>query len=246
MLQSHPAHMPKVIAHRGASGTRPENTLIALERAAQLGARAVEIDVTVSRDDVAVIVHDFTVDRCSDGHGPVALLSEAELRVLDAGSWFAPEFAGQHIPRLDEALEVIRDHELELNLELKPTLGLEENTAQAAAETLGRVWPKEAHILVSSMCPVTLDAFHDLMPQTSLALITDAIPDNWLSRLRKHHCSALHPNALFVTEQGVADLHEAGYRVHAFTVNEEDDARRLFDMGVDAIFTDYPERMLDL
>lgn len=244
MSEQHPAHMPRVIGHRGACGHAPENTLASIDAAARLGAQAVEFDATVDADAVARVQHDFNVDRCTDGNGPIVLKTASALDALDAGGWFAPEFAGQRVPRLDDALARVLEHGLKLNLELKPTLGWEEPTARAVAETLQRTWPEGAPLLVSSMSTLALDTFHALMPDVTLGLITYAVPEHWLERLEQHHCNALHCYHAFVTETLADEVHVSGHRLHVYTVNDAVQARALFAMGVDAVFTDFPDRIL--
>jgi len=243
MPYNHPAFMPKIIAHRGASGRAPENTLASLARAIELGAKAVEFDATVSRDGQALVMHDFNVDRCSDGEGPVVLKSFDDIAKLDAGSWFDPKFKGERIPLLRDALALVTSHDIALNLEIKPTLGWEEPTARAVAATLKEVWPQGARLLVSSMNPLALDVFHELMPDVTLGLIVYAIPENWKQRLNRHQCSSLHCYHAFVTPELTDAVHASGHRLHVYTVNDPGLAQTLFDMGVDAVFTDYPDRL---
>jgi len=246
MRESHPAHMPKVIGHRGAAGLAPENTLAAIAAAADLGVQAVEFDATVDADGVARVQHDFDVERCSDGSGPIVLKGADELAALDAGSWFAPAFKGERIPRLDAALALVRKRGLTLNLEIKPTLGWEEPTARAVAATLAGAWRDGAPLLVSSMSTLALDTFHALMPEVTLGLITYAVPEPWLQRLERHHCNALHCHHAFVTRELADAVHTSGHRLHVYTVNDAEQARALYAMGVDALFTDYPDRLLAL
>jgi len=243
MTNPHPAHMPKIIAHRGASGTAPENTLAAIARAAELGAEAVEFDATITADGVPIVMHDFNLERCSDGDGPVVLKNLNAVQKLDAGGWFAPEYAGERIPTLQQALDEVLSAGLYLNLELKPTLGWEEPTARAVARVVSETWPNEKPILVSSMSTLALDVFHDLMPGVALGLIVYAIPENWHQRLKQHHCHSLHCYQDFVTYDLVQDIHAADARVHVYTVNDTDKAKALFTMGVDAVFTDHPDRL---
>ena len=235
--------MPKVIGHRGACGVAPENTLASIDAAARLGVQAVEFDATVDADGIARVQHDFNVDRCSDGTGPIVLKSAAEVEALDAGGWFAPEFRNERIPRLDAALERALDHGMKLNLEIKPTLGWEEPTTRAVAATLERVWPSDVPLLVSSMSTLALDTFHGLMPDVTLGLITYAVPEQWGELLAQHHCKALHCYHAFVTPDLVEDIHRSGHRLHVYTVNNPIQAKALYFMGVDALFTDHPERI---
>lgn len=244
MPETHPAHMPKVIAHRGACGTAPENTLVSLARAAGLGAKAVEFDATVSLDGHALVQHDYNVDRCTDGHGPVVLKTLDEIATLDAGGWFAPEFKGERIPLLTDALKLVASRGMALNLELKPTLGWEEPTVRAIVTALKAAWPTDGRLLVSSMSTLALDVFHDEMPDVALGLITYAIPEHWNERLKRHHCLSLHCYHAFVTRALADAIHATGHRLHVYTVNDVEMAKSLFGMGADAIFTDFPERML--
>ncbi|MBL4613662.1 MAG: glycerophosphoryl diester phosphodiesterase [Magnetovibrio sp.] len=243
MRQDHPGHMPKIIGHRGACGHAPENTLVSIAHAAELGAQAVEFDATITQDGVAIVLHDYDVDRCSDGSGPVALKTFDEIKRLDAGSWFDKRFAGARIPTLHDALKLVADKGLRLNLELKPTLGWEEPTARIIAKVVQDVWPLDLPLLVSSMSPQALDTFHDRLPGVALGLITCAIPQNWHLRMRQHHCVALHCHHDFVTHDLVQEVHATGARLHVYTVNDDAKAKALFAMGVDAVFTDFPDRL---
>src|ERR1700681_951143 len=110
-----------IIGHRGASGHAPENTLAAFKRALAQGATFIETDLQLSRDSRFVAIHDDTVNRTTNGQGKVHDLSLAELRRLDAGSWFGSEFTGERIPTLEEILEFSKKHDVVFYLELKPS-----------------------------------------------------------------------------------------------------------------------------
>src|SRR5215510_13137940 len=109
------------IAHRGASGYAPENTFAAFRKAVAMGAGFIETDLQLSRDARFVAIHDATVSRTTNGHGAVHDLTLADLRRLDAGSWFGSEFAGERIPTLEEILEFSKKNDVVFYLELKPT-----------------------------------------------------------------------------------------------------------------------------
>lgn len=245
MSQSHPAYMPKIIGHRGACGHAPENTIASIDAAAKLGVGAIEFDATVDADGTARVHHDSDVERCTNGAGPIILMASKDVDGLDAGSWFDPQFKGEGIPRLDTALRRVMGHAMKLNLEIKPSLGWEEPTARAVADALEQVWTPDAPLLVSSMNTLALDTFHHLMPEITLGLITYAIPENWLQRMERHRCNALHCHHAFVTRQLVDEIHVSGHRLHVYTVNAPERAKQLYAMGVDAVFTDYPDRLHD-
>ncbi|HEY9080087.1 glycerophosphodiester phosphodiesterase family protein [Magnetovibrio sp.] len=245
MSDHRPGYLPKIIAHRGASKRAPENTLAAIAEAATLGARAVEFDVTISADGVPVLMHDETLNRCSDGQGPVILKTLAELQALDAGGWFDVRFAGERIPTLEQALELAADRGFSVNLELKPTLGWEAPTVSAICDTLKNVWRADMALVVSSFNPLALEQFAAEMPGVDLGYLCDAVPPDWRARLARFGCVNLHCYAPFVTPDLVRDVRAHGARLHVFTVNDPDQAKDLFAWGVDAVFTDCPDVMLE-
>ncbi len=128
---------PAVVAHRGGGALAPENTLAAFRTGARLGHRMVEFDAKLSRDDVSFLLHDDSVDRTSNGHGAAAALSYSELEQLDAGSWFAAEFAGEPMPTLEAVAHACRDLTLAVNVEIKPCP--ERERATGAARGAGRI-----------------------------------------------------------------------------------------------------------
>jgi len=246
MTHSLPVTIPKIFAHRGASGTAPENTLAAIRRAHDLGATAIEFDVTVSRDGIAMLQHDYDVERCSNGSGPIILKDLEEIRTLDAGSWFGPEYTGEQIPTLEDTLKLAHQFGLFLNMEIKPCMGWEEPTARAAARSLKQAWSDETPLLVSSMSELALQVFREQMPDVPRGLITHAIPENWQERLLRHECISLHFNHAYATRDNVKALHDAGYKAMCFTVNDPEIAQNLLDIGIDAIITNFPEKLLPL
>lgn len=245
MIPTHPiiAALPRVIAHRGASGSAPENTLAAIQRAAQLGARAVEIDVMLSADGRPVIIHDSDLARTTNTKGPVAGASLAEIQALDAGSWFAPEFAGERVPTLDDALDLIAARGMALNLEIKPTRGKAGETAEVAAQVLAQRWPDGMPLLVSSSSETALGAMRRALPDLPLGLISRAVPGDWRRRLEGLGCVSLHAAHERISPAAAGRIREAGFGLLAYTVNHAARAAALFQMGVNAIFTDHPERM---
>jgi len=245
MSERRPGYLPKIVAHRGASERAPENTLAAIAKAAELGARAVEFDVTVSADGVPVLMHDDVLNRCTDGSGPVILKTLDELQMLDAGSWFSPAFAGERIPTLEQALGLAADCDLMVNLELKPTLGWEGPTVQAVVETLQKFDRADMALLVSSFNGLALERFATQLPNVDLGWLTEAVPQDWRDHMTRYGSVCLHCYEPFVTAQLVRDVHADGYRLHVFTINDPAKARELFSWGVDAVFTDRPDVLME-
>jgi glycerophosphoryl diester phosphodiesterase len=220
-------------AHRGASADAPENTLVAFAAAEAAGADGIELDVHLSRDGVPVVIHDERVERTTDGHGAVAELRLAELRRLDAGSWFAPRFAGEPIPLLDEILDWADDR-LRLNIEIKD--------ARAGRALLDRLphYPR-ARVLVSSFNHRLLENLRRIEPRLPLGFLFEE--DGWHRVLRRTlACGAesLHPREDRVSRPLLAACKRQGLAVYPWTLDEPSRIRALRRLGIDGLFTNDP------
>jgi glycerophosphoryl diester phosphodiesterase len=233
---------PLIFAHRGASHDAPENTMAAFLLAAELGADGIEFDVQLARDGEVVVIHDFSLESTTDGHGRVANKALDELKRLDAGSWLGPESAGQRIPTLQEVVEGV-GHRLLLNIELKTT---SLRAKDLVAEVVRSV---EDHnlldrVVVSSFNHLVLWQVGRLNPAIQLGLLY--APDAPLSSRTawaRHlvRPDALHPHYSIVNDEYVRWARQHGYRIHTWTVNDPDDAQDLTRWGVDIIITDRPD-----
>ena len=229
------------IAHRGASAAAPANTLAAFEKAIELGADGIELDVHLSVDGVSVVIHDATVDATTNGSGRVAEMTLAQLKQLDAGSWFAPTFAGERIPTLEEVLEAV-GNQLLLNIELKSTTwGNElEQAVVAQVERHGL----DERVLFSSFNPLSLWWIKKIAPHIPVGLLyVPGLPlflyQVLLTALVPHE--ACHPGHTTVDAGYVAWARRNGYQVNVWTVDDPDEMRRLVDLGVDGIITNVPD-----
>ncbi len=229
-------------AHRGASGRSPENTLLAFRYAFELGADAIECDVQLCADGVPVIIHDATVDRTTNGTGEVSRLSLDALQRLDAG-------AGEHIPELQEVLDLCRAAGKLANLEIKAET-LEE--AYRIAEVVGEVLEQEhaqGMVLVSSFWLPALISFKNAHPQIRTATLHSGIRWRFLNMLtaaRAAGADAIHPHVALTSRRLVEAAHAAGLQVNVWTVDHPKTMARLASWGVDGIMTNYPERMRKL
>ena len=233
---------PLNFAHRGASHEAPENTIPAFLLAIELGADGIELDVQLSRDGEVVVIHDFVLETTTDGHGPVRDRTLAELKALDAGSWFDPLFVGQRIPTFQEVVEAVGPRLL-LNVELKTASLRDDGLAEAVVRTLeenqllGRV-------VVSSFNPLALQRVRNLNPWIPIGfLYGPGLPlllrRPWFRRLI--HPEALHPHHSMVDEKYVRWAREKGYRLHAWIVDEPGKMWQLMRQGVDLIITNRPD-----
>jgi glycerophosphoryl diester phosphodiesterase len=230
------------IAHRGASAAAPANTMAAFEKASELGADGIELDVLLSADGIPVVIHDDTVDATTDGSGPVAEMALAQLKQLDAGSHFDPAFAGERIPTLEEVLQAFGSRLL-LNIELKD-FGLSDKSLERA--TIGLVEQRNLsdRVFLSSFNPFSLRRAKRIAPHIAVGLLYS--PDlplplrrAWLAFLFPHE--ARHPAHTMVNAEYMAWARRRGYRVNTWSVNDPDEMRRLVGLGVNGIITDVPD-----
>jgi glycerophosphoryl diester phosphodiesterase len=237
--------LPRVIGHRGAAAVAPENTLASLRKAKQLGAKWVEFDVKLTRDGVPVLIHDDRLERTTNGAGRVADTSFAALRRLDAGSWFGPEFRGEPVPTLDEALALCAELGLGINVELKPCPGRAEETARIALERLLDLWPAgQPPPLVSSFARACLVVAQDIAPALPRGYLCRRVPRHWASEMAQLDCITLHASHLWLRGGRIAQLAAAGVPLLLYTVNDGARARDLLAMGATAVFADRVSEVL--
>lgn len=234
--------LPKIIGHRGAAGHAPENTLVSLRKAAELGANWVEFDVKLTRDGELVLFHDDTLDRTTDGAGTIAGHSLAELQALDAGGWYGKAFAGERIPTLGAALDTAAELGLGCNIEVKPSEGREDETARAVARALA-ARSTAPPLLMSSLWRSVLEILHDERAEIPRGFVVHEIPDDWRAVIERTECISLHAGEWNLDADKAAMVHAADVRLLAFTVNTKRQAEKLFAMGVDGVFSDFPDRI---
>ncbi len=232
------------MGHRGARGHAPENTLAGLRKAAELGVRWVEFDVKLTADGELILFHDNTLKRTTDGFGPVAEATLADIRALDAGRWFSPDFAGEAVPTLDEAMAFLAARGIGANVEIKASPDREAETGAAIARALSGKWMAgPVAPFVSSFSVESLIAAREAAPRIPRALLTRKFPRDWAAQLEQLGCAGFHVLDRRLNEARVGAIRSHGYRVLAFTVNDADRAATLLGWGVESIITDYPERM---
>ncbi len=236
--------MPSIIAHRGASGNAPENTLAAIQMAADHGAKWIEIDVNISRDGVPVLFHDDGLSRCSDGSGLVIEHNLAALKTLDAGSWFDSSFKHEKIATLEECLQLCNNLNLGINLEIKPCSGWELPTTNAIADLLNKQ-PTLPQIVISSFSHIAVKHAADKLPDITRSCLYLVAPPDWQALINEVGASNihLHANSLLNVEKTNAYKAE-GLGVYCYTVNTTEQASQLFEIGVDGVFTNYPKTLL--
>jgi glycerophosphoryl diester phosphodiesterase len=224
-----------VIAHRGASGYRPENTLSAFELAVAQRADMIETDLHRTADGAVVVTHDEDLSGLG-GAGPIELATLAEVRALDAGAGEAP-------PTLEEVLDRFGPH-VAWNLELKRGVGGEYPGLETAALEAVRSRGLLGEVLFSSFYDPVLARLRALAPEARIGLLLSRrAPARAIERARALGAEAIHPEVALAGPTLVADAHAAGFAVYVFTVDDPGEMRRLLALGVDGLFTNYPDRM---
>ncbi|MCX7968090.1 MAG: glycerophosphodiester phosphodiesterase family protein [Armatimonadetes bacterium] len=235
-----------LIAHRGFSGRYPENTLRSFSEALKLPVDAIELDVRRTKDGVLVVIHDETVDRTTNGKGKVRDLTWSEIQKLDAGSWKGSEFAGERIPKLEEALELVGGQKV-VFLEIKET-----DTTEQVVETLRRLnafsWVK-----IGSFQPQAIAMAKKLAPEISSSLIgsarvgaNDETFTAFVEEALRSGANSITVNYAGLTSERIRYCHQRCIFVGTWTVNDAEIAKRMIEMGVDAIASDFPDIVLTI
>ncbi len=234
---------PLWIAHRGAGKLAPENTLAAFRLGAAHGYRAFECDVKLAADEQAFLLHDATLERTSNGHGSAGSLGWAQLSRLDAGAWHGRAYAGEPLPTLEAIAAYVIANAFHLNIEIKPTPGLEARTGEVVAQRVRQLWAGQAvPPLLSSFQPQALAAARDAAPELPRALLLDTLWDGWFGMAQALDCVAVVTNHQLMDAALIAQLHGAGWRALCYTVNDAADAASLRALGIDGLITDAVDR----
>jgi len=230
---------PRIFAHRGGGSLAPENTLAALRLGQSLGYAAHEFDVKLAKDGVAILLHDPTLERTTNGKGRAADFTWDELRGLDAGGWHSEAFRGEPLPSLEEAARLLRSKGTLANVEIKPTPGFERETGERVAQLAARLWQGAAvPPLLSSFSFEALMAARSAAPQLPRAWLASRFAQGDWERMAALEAVAVHTNHTKLDVADIGRLHDGGYRVLAYTVNDGSVAESLFAAGIDGLFTD--------
>ncbi|TRO54740.1 hypothetical protein E2P64_08520 [Candidatus Bathyarchaeota archaeon] len=226
--------MVKVIAHRGCGEGPLENTLTAFQTAISWGVDCIECDIRSSRDGVAVIIHDLSLERFSNQHGIVTEYSLSELKKIKVGS-------RDRIPSLVEFLGLVKPHKnLDINLDVK-VMGLEAQIMQLIQE-YGLIH----RTLISSFIQPVLTAFRRLNDEIATALLYEYDLRNPTAVAKELGCTAINPSLHFVDSSLVLTTHQQGLKINPWVINEQEEMQRFIDLGVDGIITDFPDRLLKM
>lgn len=240
MFDSYPR--PFLLAHRGACAHAPENTMESFQLAFEQGADGIELDAKLSADGEVVVIHDGTVDRTTNGRGRVSQLTLAELRSLEAGSFFSEKYRGAKIPTLDEVFGAFGKRGI-INVELTNYYAGRDDLAEKVC-ALVRKHGLEARVIFSSFSAFSLKQAAAFLPRVPRGLLAFG---GWLGAWARSFgfmfgdYQALHPYLTDVDLRQVQRVHRLGRRIHVWTANTEEAVLRLKEWDVDGIFSDDPQ-----
>ncbi len=229
--------MTLCIGHRGAKGHAPENTLRSFEKAIELGADMVEVDVHLHPQELLVL-HDHRLERVPDGHGRVNDSELSYIRSLDAGD-------GQPIPTVREVIECVNGR-AQINFELKTGRGTSRLLADEILRQAQRGTIRVEDVLVSSFDHQELLVMRQLFPELRVGALYAGVPLDFAADAERLGAWSAHLHLEFAPDTFIADAHRRGLKVLVYTVNEPDDIARFLQRGVDGLFSDYPERVIAL
>ncbi|MFZ2004035.1 MAG: glycerophosphoryl diester phosphodiesterase [Stellaceae bacterium] len=236
-------NLPPVIGHRGAAAYAPENTLAGFRAAREFGCTWVEFDVRLTADSALVVCHDDALARTTGARGRISKLPLAAIRQLDAGSWFGPDFASEHLPTLAEVLALCHDIGLGANVEIKAERGRGAPTAATVAGCLEHLGKNLPPILISSFLVGAVEEAAMAMPEIPRGMLWRQLPRNWRNIAERLGCAAIHCGQADLTKAAAAEVCAAGYPLLAYTVNDAARAQELFAWGVASVFSDAPDIM---
>lgn len=236
---------PVIIAHRGASKQAPENTMTAFRKALELDAGGIETDVHLSADGYLVVTHDEQVDRTSNGKGLVKSKTLAELKSLDFGSWFSPEFSGERIPELDDLLQLVANWDGLLNIELKNGPVFYPGIEQAVAAAI-RKHKLTNRTIISSFNHYSLVEIRKIDPEIKTApLYMAGLYEPW-EYARRMGATAIHPLFYNIVPEVMKGCKLNNIMVNPFTVDQPEQIKAMAAAGVDGIITNVPDTALEI
>lgn len=232
---------PVVFAHRGASAYAPENTMAAFKKALEMGADGIELDVHLTLDEEVVVIHDHTINRTSNGSGWVKDMTIKELKCLDFGSWFGPEYKNERIPLLEEVLYLLSDRDIILNIEIKNAAFYYYEKLQQKVVDLLKKYNMINRVIISSFNHYSLVEIKEIAPEIKTApLYGESLFEPW-EYAKKIKAFAIHPLFYTLVPEIINQCKEHKIAVNPYTVDQPEFIKKLALYGVDGIITNVPD-----
>ncbi|MFA4994350.1 MAG: glycerophosphodiester phosphodiesterase family protein [Bdellovibrionales bacterium] len=237
---------PPIIAHRGAPLRAPENTIESFVCARDAGAKWIETDVTLTSDGIPVLMHDETLDRTTNGHGPIAEMTWEKIQQLDAGSWFSPAFAGTRVTSLTELMAFCTSSRMRLVLELKPSPGRTQATVMVTLIEACKLWPENAPPpMVGSFDVDALMISAQLRPDWPRGLFLEKWRDDWIETAFLTQASTVTMRDDMLTPERLPLIKNSPFPLLAYTINDKARMKELLKNGIKAVFSDNATGLLN-
>jgi glycerophosphoryl diester phosphodiesterase len=233
-----------VIAHRGAKGEAPENTLAAFRLGLEQGCDAIELDIHLSKDGEIIVIHDFTIDRTTNMKGVVNELTLLQLKQADAGCWFNSRFEGERIPTLEEVFDLVPP-EVMINVEIKDSYDrMLEPTLVELMKRKNRVH----NVVVSSFDHKSLMFLKLLLPEVKIGLLYEINPGSHVNLATGLGVPvfSLHPNFKRINREDIREALHKGIEVFPYTINDTSKMRQAIEYGASGIITDFPGKLREI
>ncbi len=239
-----PLNVTRAIFHRGGGKYAPENTLAAIRHTSQTSVQWVELDVRMTLDSELVLMHDATLNRTTSGQG---LLQEApltKLRTLDAGASFSPEFTGEPIPTLNEAIALMSELGIAANVEIKFLPGEDPKIGSKVAKLLAHNWPHTfPPPIISCFAPEPLEAARNIAPNLPRMLNFNVLPEDWRANVNRVDCHLVNINHQHLTREAAKEVCNNGINLFCFTINDQTRAQEVVSWGVKTMISDCPDQI---
>jgi glycerophosphoryl diester phosphodiesterase len=233
-----------VIAHRGSSGVTPENTMIAFKRSIEEGSNAIELDIHLSKDNEIIVCHDATVNRTTNGTGYIREMDLSELKQLDAGSWFAGQFAGETLPLLKEVFECVPNYTL-INIEIKNAY--EGHLLRPLLDLIMK-YDRTDSVVISSFDHKFLKLLKLQEPKIKIGVLISCNMVNVLKYIDSMEVEvySIHPDYKLVDKEDIQEAVKRGIQVFPYTIDSIKTLHAAIDSGVTGIMTNYPSRLKNI
>lgn len=227
-------------AHRGFSGEYPENTMLAFQKAIEVGIDGIELDVHFSKDGEIVVIHDEKIDRTCNGTGFVRDYTVEQLKSFDASAGFAGKYGTNEIPTLREYFELVKPVDgLITNIELKTGI-YEYPGIEKAVNDMITEFNLEDRIIISSFNHFSVMRFKAINPKIKCGFLEGGWIVDFGKYTKEHGIQCIHPLYLTLNEETVGEAKSNGIEINTWTVNEESDVKRLYELGIDSVIGNYP------
>ena len=240
----------KNIAHRGFSGKYPENTLIAFKKAIELEADMIELDITLSKDKIPIVIHDDTLERTTNGNGKVRATASNKLKLLDAGSWKNPKFHEERIPTLEEVLRLIKKSKIDLNIEIKSSAFEKKlSTSCIELQTLNLIQKYKLmnRIVISSFESKILLRLRELSAKVRLGFLIEpnfeTIKSDPMAFVKQIRASSLNMHKSQVGSKIFKHAIDLKIPIFIYTVNTIQEMKKMQANQVAGVFTNFPDRL---